>query len=160
MSRLLSGASMESHSILLEHTLVLSGENVNAGTVWQGWPSRQQVDLKDYRRTIHRILNRISYQYYGSSAVNRSSSSSALASSSSKSDFHSEIDEEEGSGVDGSKNGKKGEKKGKGEGRPRASSGGGNSNSGENERDPLIPKSSAAVNSGKKEKKNYGGVNN
>jgi hypothetical protein len=153
MSRLLSGASMESHSILLEHTLVLSGENVNAGTVWQGWPSRQQVDLKDYRRTIHRILNRISYQYYGSSAVNRSSSSSALTSSSSKSDFRSDIDEEEGSNVDGNKGGKKGE------GRPRASSGGGNTTSGENERDPLIPKTSATKN-GKKDKKNYGGVNN
>lgn len=39
MSRLLSGASMESHSILLEHTLVLAGENVTAGSVWQGeWP--------------------------------------------------------------------------------------------------------------------------
>ena len=37
MTRLLSGATMEKHSIMLEHTLVLSGESVDSGSVWQGW---------------------------------------------------------------------------------------------------------------------------
>jgi acetyltransferase-like isoleucine patch superfamily enzyme len=39
-SRLLSGASMEADSTLLEHTLILSGEVVERGTIWQGWPGR------------------------------------------------------------------------------------------------------------------------
>lgn len=37
MTRLLSGATMESHSMMLEHTLVLAGESVDTGRVWQGW---------------------------------------------------------------------------------------------------------------------------
>ncbi|KAI9209506.1 AMP-dependent synthetase and ligase [Polychytrium aggregatum] len=37
-SRLLSGAEMEEDSTLLEHTLVVSGELVENGSVWQGWP--------------------------------------------------------------------------------------------------------------------------
>jgi hypothetical protein len=35
MCRLLSGASMDDHSIMLEHTLVLAGETVDKGKVWQ-----------------------------------------------------------------------------------------------------------------------------
>jgi hypothetical protein len=42
-SRLLSGANMDGHAILLEHTLILAGETVEAGSVWQGWPSQKQV---------------------------------------------------------------------------------------------------------------------
>ena len=42
-ARLLSGASMDAHSIMLEHTLVMAGETVDIGSVWQGWPSRSQV---------------------------------------------------------------------------------------------------------------------
>ena len=37
-SRLLSGASTEPHSMLLEHTLVLSGDVVDENTSVQGWP--------------------------------------------------------------------------------------------------------------------------
>ncbi|KAI9207543.1 uncharacterized protein BJ171DRAFT_596561 [Polychytrium aggregatum] len=37
-SRLLSGAEMEPDSTLLEHTLVVSGELVEGGSTWQGWP--------------------------------------------------------------------------------------------------------------------------
>ncbi|KAI9204256.1 uncharacterized protein BJ171DRAFT_459609 [Polychytrium aggregatum] len=40
-SRLLSGAEMEEDSTLLEHTLVISGDIIEAGTVWQGWPSSE-----------------------------------------------------------------------------------------------------------------------
>ena len=38
-SRLLSGATMEPRALLLEHTLVLSGDVVPAGAVAQGWPA-------------------------------------------------------------------------------------------------------------------------
>lgn len=50
--RLLSGASMEDGSILLEHTLVLAGESVDADTVWQGWPSDVQMSRKNYEAHI------------------------------------------------------------------------------------------------------------
>lgn len=62
MSRLLSGATMEPHSILLEHTLVLAGEQVEAGSVWQGWPSRSQVSLKAYRQQVNYNLDQVSMQ--------------------------------------------------------------------------------------------------
>lgn len=39
-TRLLSGASMEPFSFMLENTLVVSGDVLTAGTVWQGWPAR------------------------------------------------------------------------------------------------------------------------
>ncbi|KAJ1458219.1 hypothetical protein M885DRAFT_586307 [Pelagophyceae sp. CCMP2097] len=38
-SRLLSGAAMEKNAMLLEHTLVLSGDVVQAGAQAQGWPA-------------------------------------------------------------------------------------------------------------------------
>ncbi|KAK5653684.1 hypothetical protein OQA88_8714 [Cercophora sp. LCS_1] len=38
-SRLLSGAKMESDTVLLEHTLVMGGETVEKGTTMQGWPA-------------------------------------------------------------------------------------------------------------------------
>jgi hypothetical protein len=62
MSRLLSGASMEAHTILMEHTLVLAGEEVQAGTVWQGWPNRSQTALKEHRAKINRLLDEVSMQ--------------------------------------------------------------------------------------------------
>lgn len=42
-SRLLSGASMQAHALLREHTLVMAGETVDIGSVWQGWPTRKQA---------------------------------------------------------------------------------------------------------------------
>lgn len=39
---------MEAGSILLEHTLVLAGESVDANFVWQGWPSNVQISLETY----------------------------------------------------------------------------------------------------------------
>ena len=46
-SRLLSGASMEAYSTLLEHTLIVSGSITPYGSVWQGWPA-SEVDPPDY----------------------------------------------------------------------------------------------------------------
>ena len=38
-TRLLSGATMEASSRMLEHTLVFAGDSVAAGSTVQGWPS-------------------------------------------------------------------------------------------------------------------------
>ncbi|KAF7309534.1 Peroxisomal-coenzyme A synthetase [Mycena indigotica] len=43
-SRLLSGASMEDSSMLLEHTLLTSGEVADAGVVYSGWPAKPVDD--------------------------------------------------------------------------------------------------------------------
>ena len=51
-SRLLSGASMEENSILLEHTLILLGETVEPSTVWQGWPCKVSKSLKEHNLDI------------------------------------------------------------------------------------------------------------
>eukprot|EP01038_Epipyxis_sp_PR26KG_P006462 gene6462-8890_t len=59
-ARLLSGANMDAHSIMLEHTLVMAGETVDSGSVWQGWPSRSQISLKRYRQGVQRILEAVS----------------------------------------------------------------------------------------------------
>ncbi|CAK4031821.1 related to coenzyme a synthetase [Lecanosticta acicola] len=40
-SRLLSGARMEEDACLLEHTLVMSGDVVDAGATFQGWPAEE-----------------------------------------------------------------------------------------------------------------------
>ncbi len=48
-SRLLSGAAMEPRSMLLEHTLVASGEIAEAGAVYAGWPARQLRVRKAHR---------------------------------------------------------------------------------------------------------------
>ncbi|KAF7317849.1 Peroxisomal-coenzyme A synthetase [Mycena kentingensis (nom. inval.)] len=46
-SRLLSGASMEDGSMLLEHTLLTSGEVADPGCVYSGWPAKQVDDNWD-----------------------------------------------------------------------------------------------------------------
>lgn len=76
MSRLLSGANMQSHSILLEHTLVLSGEEVEAGAVWQGWPTRQQMSLKEHRQLLEAKLDEVSRANLQSLRKSNSSSGS------------------------------------------------------------------------------------
>ena len=58
MCRLLSGASTESHSILKEHTLVLAGENVDSGQVWQGWPSVSSLPLTSHRAELIKMLEK------------------------------------------------------------------------------------------------------
>lgn len=51
-TRLLSGASMDAHSIMQEHTLVMAGEVVDCGSVWQGWPSSARTTLAQYRAQV------------------------------------------------------------------------------------------------------------
>ncbi|UJR19404.1 hypothetical protein I4U23_022534 [Adineta vaga] len=62
-SRLMSGASMEDDSTLLEHTLIISGDATDEGTIWQGWPATdvtkkfrgKRVSMQiEYRRSIRR----------------------------------------------------------------------------------------------------------
>ncbi|CAK9253069.1 unnamed protein product [Sphagnum jensenii] len=75
-TRLLSGATMDNHSVMLEHTLVLAGETVDSGQVWQvmrvehqliqfifwrffpcqGWPSATQIPLDTYRDHMRRAV--------------------------------------------------------------------------------------------------------
>lgn len=45
-SRLLSGACMEGGSMLLEHTLLPSGEIADAGQTYGGWPARRVSALQ------------------------------------------------------------------------------------------------------------------
>jgi hypothetical protein len=40
-SRLLSGAKMGSDSVLLEHTLIMAGDEADDGGVYQGWPAER-----------------------------------------------------------------------------------------------------------------------
>ena len=56
-TRLLSGAQMDPHSILKEHTLVLAGECVESGRVWQGWPSSKQSSLEMHREDVKQTLD-------------------------------------------------------------------------------------------------------
>lgn len=42
-SRLLSGACMEEDSMLLEHTLLPSGEMTDTGELYYGWPAQRLV---------------------------------------------------------------------------------------------------------------------
>ena len=62
MTRLLSGSAMENYSILQEHTLVLSGEMVDVGTVWQGWPTRSQLSLDKYRDSVRHKLDDLAWK--------------------------------------------------------------------------------------------------
>jgi hypothetical protein len=148
MSRLLSGATMESHSILLEHTLVLAGEVVSVGSVWQGWPTRTQLGLKDYRSTINRILDRISYRYRLEYASSASRPMSALSGLRSNSRSRILLEEEEMMVEEGPKRSST----------TTQSSGGrtrGNSAGNSSETDALLPKSSSK----KQDPQNYGGIN-
>ncbi len=38
-SRVLAGAAVQAGGVLLEHTLVMSGDAVDVGATWQGWPA-------------------------------------------------------------------------------------------------------------------------
>lgn len=45
-SRLLSGAAMGKDTVLLEHTLVMAGDVVEDGQVYQGWPGEQFMESR------------------------------------------------------------------------------------------------------------------
>ncbi|OJT04465.1 hypothetical protein TRAPUB_4735 [Trametes pubescens] len=59
-SRLLSGASMEDSSMLLEHTLLTSGEIAESGGVYSGWPAHR-LDQETYlrKKSSYQILSAI-----------------------------------------------------------------------------------------------------
>ncbi|KAI0828951.1 acetyl-CoA synthetase-like protein [Trametes gibbosa] len=63
-SRLLSGAAMEGNSMLLEHTLLTSGEIAESGGVYSGWPAHR-LDQETYlrKKSSYQIMSAI---YYGS----------------------------------------------------------------------------------------------
>jgi hypothetical protein len=52
---------MEKYSILLEHTLVISGEVVEEGMVWQGWPSLLHYPLREHREGLTHLLSTSSH---------------------------------------------------------------------------------------------------
>lgn len=59
MTRLLSGASIDQNAMMLEHTLVMAGETVDRGTVWQGWPSSNSISLFAHRQKIATRLDQV-----------------------------------------------------------------------------------------------------
>lgn len=67
---------MEDHSILLEHTLTLSGETVDKGRVWQGWPSERKLLLEDYRWNMRRAVTSSYFVRSGTMQTGSSSDSS------------------------------------------------------------------------------------
>ncbi|KAI0639967.1 acetyl-CoA synthetase-like protein [Trametes polyzona] len=64
-SRLLSGASMEDCSMLLEHTLLTSGEIAESGGVYSGWPAHR-LDQETYlrKKSSYQIMSAIHYGSY------------------------------------------------------------------------------------------------
>jgi hypothetical protein len=54
---------MEAQSILLEHTLILSGDTVDSASVWQGWPSKTHTSLDVYRDELKQQLRRSTLAY-------------------------------------------------------------------------------------------------
>ena len=50
---------MDDHSVMLEHTLVLAGEVVDSGMVWQGWPCMKQFSLDVHRRSVRTHLDNL-----------------------------------------------------------------------------------------------------
>lgn len=66
---------------MLEHTLVLSGETVDTGSVWQGWPAEKKFFLEDYRIDIRRALTKAFFKRLSTTltgSTRRSSKSSDL----------------------------------------------------------------------------------
>jgi hypothetical protein len=53
---------MEEHSMLLEHTLLASGETAEAGEVYVGWPARRLASDKK-RQTTAATTTRSSLTY-------------------------------------------------------------------------------------------------
>lgn len=61
---------------MLEHTLVLSGETVDSGSVWQGWPAKKKFFLEDYRSDIRRVLTKTFFKRFSTSLTGSTSKSS------------------------------------------------------------------------------------
>ena len=59
-SRLLSGAQMEEYSMLLEHTLLASGDVAESGVVYTGWPARRFKVERDSDTLIDVAISKLS----------------------------------------------------------------------------------------------------
>jgi acetyltransferase-like isoleucine patch superfamily enzyme len=55
-SRLLSGATMENNSIMLEHTLIMAGDILEKNTVKQGWPAYKEYSMQHYMKQTDLLL--------------------------------------------------------------------------------------------------------
>ena len=53
---------MSDYSIMQEHTLVLAGDTVDSGSVWQGWPSNQIIPLEIYRKEVMSLVTKAVFQ--------------------------------------------------------------------------------------------------
>lgn len=53
---------MSDYSIMQEHTLVLAGDTVDSGSVWQGWPSNQITPLEIYRKYVLHLVDKAVFQ--------------------------------------------------------------------------------------------------
>jgi hypothetical protein len=49
---------MSDFSIMQEHTLVLAGDTVDSGSVWQGWPSNKITPLEIYRKNVIQLVDK------------------------------------------------------------------------------------------------------
>ena len=56
---------MSDYSIMLEHTLVLAGDIVDSGAVWQGWPSSTHISLERHRKTLMSLINKVAFPIAG-----------------------------------------------------------------------------------------------
>ncbi len=52
---------MEEHSMLLEHTLLASGEIAEAGEVYAGWPARRLVSEKERQAATATYTSSVTY---------------------------------------------------------------------------------------------------
>jgi hypothetical protein len=59
-SRMVSGAVVKSHALVLEHTLVLNGEVIEDYSVCQGWPCRSVTSTHEYNLSRQNKVNRSS----------------------------------------------------------------------------------------------------
>ncbi|CAF1595681.1 unnamed protein product, partial [Adineta ricciae] len=76
-SRLLSGATMEDDSTLLEHTLILSGDTTDEGTIWQGWPATDVTKVFRGKRVSMQIEHRRSIRRHESILTQKSEKNDA-----------------------------------------------------------------------------------
>jgi hypothetical protein len=78
-TRLLSGAEMSDYSVMQEHTLVLAGDTVDSGSVWQGWPSHQITPLEIYRKQVIQLVNRAVFRSAAATTLGSEYGSQGLA---------------------------------------------------------------------------------
>ena len=78
-SRLMCGASMEDDSTLLEHTLIVSGDTTDEGTIWQGWPAADVTETFRGKRVSIAIEHRRSIKRRDSTERHQAANNSSTA---------------------------------------------------------------------------------